>query len=402
MTATKIQPVAEICSASHDDAQFGERAIKPLRDISGFEYGTPLYAGAAPAAVAGPAWDKTRDSLATLLLGLARRPFLDFDVACIALDAATEPGMPLAYMRGALAAPALEAPAAPATPVLHDIDAGIEVMAWLRENRAPHSIYCKMSACLFGDPDKRATGAAGAWGAAAPVGTITDAMVDAYLTVQRRTVEKADRFGRPVALHTNTVREACRQGLLAAIGAAPAAPDIDQLLDALSQHDDPCEDIADALDRVRTLRAEADRRIRAENTRVDRMAHLSAGVPTSGVLNVLRVALNRANMDYRATGFKQFEIDAAKTWVASAAPAAPAVDASAQVARDAGFNHGVCLALQIMASAGNAGCAEWTELLDCAGRDEIMHYAQHVETESWLLCGFAAVAAQAKEGGASA
>ncbi len=46
------QPVAEICSASHDDAEFGERAIKPLRDISGFEYGTPLYAGAAPAAVA--------------------------------------------------------------------------------------------------------------------------------------------------------------------------------------------------------------------------------------------------------------------------------------------------------------------------------------------------------------
>ncbi len=46
------QPVAEICSASHDDAQFGERAIKPLCDISGFEYGTPLYAGAAPAAVA--------------------------------------------------------------------------------------------------------------------------------------------------------------------------------------------------------------------------------------------------------------------------------------------------------------------------------------------------------------
>lgn len=46
------QPVAEICSASHDDAEFGERAIKPLCDISGFEYGTPLYAGAAPAAAA--------------------------------------------------------------------------------------------------------------------------------------------------------------------------------------------------------------------------------------------------------------------------------------------------------------------------------------------------------------
>jgi hypothetical protein len=57
------QPVAEICSASHDDAQFGERAIKPLCDISGIEYGTPLYAGAAPAAAA----PRTRD-----LLGIVR------------------------------------------------------------------------------------------------------------------------------------------------------------------------------------------------------------------------------------------------------------------------------------------------------------------------------------------
>ena len=38
---------------------------------------------------------------------------------------------------------------------LHDIDAGIEVMAWLRESHAPHSIYSKMSSCLFGDPDKK-------------------------------------------------------------------------------------------------------------------------------------------------------------------------------------------------------------------------------------------------------
>jgi len=63
MTATKIQPVAEICSASHDDAQFGERAIKPLCDISSFDYGTPLYAGAAPAAVTPRARD---------LLGIVR------------------------------------------------------------------------------------------------------------------------------------------------------------------------------------------------------------------------------------------------------------------------------------------------------------------------------------------
>ena len=42
------QPVAEICSASGDGAEFGERSIKLLCDISDFEYGTPLYAGAIP------------------------------------------------------------------------------------------------------------------------------------------------------------------------------------------------------------------------------------------------------------------------------------------------------------------------------------------------------------------
>ncbi|GEM_PF-1394433 len=88
----------------HSDGNIFFRDISMLQGL----------AGAAPVAVAGPAWDKTRDSLATLLLGLARRPFLDFDVACIALDAATEPGMPLAYMRGTTAAPALDAPAAKA------------------------------------------------------------------------------------------------------------------------------------------------------------------------------------------------------------------------------------------------------------------------------------------------
>jgi hypothetical protein len=53
---------------------------------------------------------------------------------------------------------------------------------------------------------------------------VTDAMVDAYLTEQRRTVEEADKFGRPNAggLHTNTVREACRNGITAALAASPA------------------------------------------------------------------------------------------------------------------------------------------------------------------------------------
>ena len=58
-------------------------------------------------------------------------------------------------------------------------------------------------------------------------GEITDAMVDAYLSAQRRTVEEADKFGRPNVggLHTNTVREACRNGLRAALkGEQPAQP----------------------------------------------------------------------------------------------------------------------------------------------------------------------------------
>ena len=55
---------------------------------------------------------------------------------------------------------------------------------------------------------------------------VTDAMVDAYLSEQRRTVEVADQFGRPNigGLHTNTVREATRNGISAALAAAPAQP----------------------------------------------------------------------------------------------------------------------------------------------------------------------------------
>ncbi|MCZ8254537.1 MAG: hypothetical protein O9327_02495 [Polaromonas sp.] len=41
----------------------------------------------------------------------------------------------------------------------------------------------------------------------------------------------------------------------------------------------------------------------------------STATPT--VLNVLRVALDRANWDYYATGFKDFEVEAAKAWVAA-------------------------------------------------------------------------------------
>jgi|GEM_PF-2821860 len=354
-------------------------------------------AGAAPAAVAGPAWDKTRDSLATLLLGLARHPFLDFDVACIALDAATEPGMPLGYMRGAPAAPALEAPAAGLPEdtfqgdtsslvrnilALLELDAkgalvphgvggharGLLSAAAARLAAAPQasaapSAYSRSqhdadsrelrSLCITRDAARRERDLARVEiaGLQASIGHLS-ALVDgqhALLEKAKATMTAlhgaaspvdesrgdldaripASAFARFVDAHAELLHAMAQSPV-----AAPAAPGIDQLLDALSQHDDPCEDIADALDRVRTLRAEADSRIRAENTRVDRMAHLSPGVPTPSVLNVLRVALNRANMDYRATGFKTFEIDAAKTWIASAAPAAPAVHALSQAAQD--------------------------------------------------------------------
>lgn len=55
--------------------------------------------------------------------------------------------------------------------------------------------------------------------------TASYAMVDAYLKAQREAVEEADRFGRPNigGLHTNTVREACRAGLNAALEADRAS-----------------------------------------------------------------------------------------------------------------------------------------------------------------------------------
>lgn len=66
---------------------------------------------------------------------------------------------------------------------------------------------------------------AGAATPAAP-GVPSDAMVDAYLQAQRHAVEEADRLGRPNigGLHTNTVREACRSGLKAALAAAHQPP----------------------------------------------------------------------------------------------------------------------------------------------------------------------------------
>ncbi len=45
-----LEPVAEVCSASGDDAGFGERALRPLADIDRYEYGTQLYALVAPLA----------------------------------------------------------------------------------------------------------------------------------------------------------------------------------------------------------------------------------------------------------------------------------------------------------------------------------------------------------------
>jgi hypothetical protein len=56
--------------------------------------------------------------------------------------------------------------------------------------------------------------------------SVSDAMVDAYLVEQRRTVEEADKnWGRVPGggLRTNTVREACRNGITAALAAKGGA-----------------------------------------------------------------------------------------------------------------------------------------------------------------------------------
>lgn len=75
-------------------------------------------------------------------------------------------------------------------------------------------------------------------------------------------------------------RESIRAALAAQSpdgGAAPAEPcpaEIEKLLEALSQHDNPCEDVADAQRRVHALVNEVDRLTRAENAWIERMAYL--------------------------------------------------------------------------------------------------------------------------------
>lgn len=54
-------------------------------------------------------------------------------------------------------------------------------------------------------------------------------------------------------------------------------------------------------------------------------------------------------------------------------------------AKDAGFNAGICVALQVMFSAA-AGDA-WVELIRSAGPEKIAYYAAHVEPDEWLLTG---------------
>jgi len=80
-----------------------------------------------------------------------------------------------------------------------------------------HGVEIETVLCEASSPAQAGKEAAGK----APASVPSDAMVDAYLTAQRATVEKADEFGRPNVggLHTNTVREACRNGLAAALAA---------------------------------------------------------------------------------------------------------------------------------------------------------------------------------------
>ncbi|WP_052195899.1 hypothetical protein [Delftia sp. ZNC0008] len=145
------QPVCWIrfCSDGSTEGPIMHSQICEARKTSGAW--TPLYAGAAPAAVAGPAWDKTRRDLAIVMMGFAGNPSRSLEVAEIVLDAATEPGAPMAYLR-APAAPALEAPAAPTAPWCPDVCpiTGRPFFMWIEHHKSgqyvptyggPHDSY---------------------------------------------------------------------------------------------------------------------------------------------------------------------------------------------------------------------------------------------------------------------
>ena len=100
------------------------------------------------------------------------------------------------------------------------------------------------------------------------------------------------------------------------------------VLVALSEHDSPCDDTAEAIARIAALRAEIEHLrpflLRAQahqEAETDRLAECLAR-PSATTLNVLRVALERGNMPYRATGFKDHEIATAAEWVRAAQAAA--------------------------------------------------------------------------------
>ena len=72
---------------------------------------------------------------------------------------------------------------------------------------------------------------------------ISDEQIDAYLKAQRETVEEADRaWGRPNVggLHTNTVREACRNGLMAALAAKPAPSSVTEIVSLMMPYVRAC------------------------------------------------------------------------------------------------------------------------------------------------------------------
>lgn len=75
---------------------------------------------ALPTPKAEPTWSNTRNSLSMLIAGIASNPLSSLESTKAALDAATEYGMPLAYLRGAV--PASAQPAA-------------EPVAWLHTDR---------------------------------------------------------------------------------------------------------------------------------------------------------------------------------------------------------------------------------------------------------------------------
>ena len=192
------------------------------------------HALSQPLAVAGPAWDKTRHDLAIVMMGFAGNPSRSLEVAEIVLDAATEPGAPMAYLRGAQAAPA---PGAPAAPCIIDIGEGGQLhratpdsQNWALHQGHAHIRYLNKFERNFVNSAIRAALAAAPQAPAAPVDPM-DWPLPCDVTVGHGTIRKGCKL-RTLVLRMQVLYDLSQKVELA----APAAPQTHAGLLAAAAH----------------------------------------------------------------------------------------------------------------------------------------------------------------------